>query len=293
LTSRSGPDARARTAIVVEGGAMRGIFSAGVLDALLEAGLTDFDFAFGTSAGACNLASFVSRQLDRNRRCYVDIMCRPTLFSWPRFLRGGHYIELDWLWERFREEDPLDLLAMARCKTQLVSVATCARSGEPHFTVCRPDAVWEPVKGSCAMPVLYRGPVHFEGAQLVDGGISAPFAAPAAYAFGARRMVVVRSRPSGAVRVRPWREHAAGLALRGQPALARAVRSSSDVYAECLRFLSSPPQDVRVVEIAPPEVLRSKSTTQDRATLRHDYDLGLRTGRKCVPRVAELLVGVS
>src|SRR4051794_6064259 len=119
-----------RTAIVVEGGAMRGIFSAGVLDGLMQLGLDDFDLAIGTSAGACNLASFVARQHGRNLRCYTDIMARRQLFSVRRALRGGHYMDLDWLWGALAAEDPLDEHAITAHRTELVAVATCARTAQ-------------------------------------------------------------------------------------------------------------------------------------------------------------------
>ena len=64
------------SAIVVEGGAMRGIFSAGVLDAFLEQRFCPFTLAIGSSAGGCNLASFLAGQHDRGRRCYMDYMAR-------------------------------------------------------------------------------------------------------------------------------------------------------------------------------------------------------------------------
>lgn len=268
---------------------MRGIFSAGVLDVLLDEGLVDFDVALGTSAGACNLASFVCRQPGRNYRCYIDIMCRPELFSARRFLRGGHFIELDWLWERFIEEEPLDLGAFARSATQFVSVATCARDGVPHYTTCTPEVVWEPVKGSCAMPLLYRGPVRFLGDELVDGGVSAPIAAPHAYALGARRIVVVRSRPRAATPSHPWFDVVASLALREKAALARAIRRAADCYAECEKFVARPPADARIVELAPPRALCSRTTTQQRALLHADYELGKQVARSSIAAVADLL----
>src|SRR5262249_52396669 len=83
------PKVGERRAIVLEGGAMRGVFSAGVLDAFAQRKLEPFDLAIGVSAGACNLASHLAEQRGRNRRCYFDIMTRPEFIDAWRFFRSG------------------------------------------------------------------------------------------------------------------------------------------------------------------------------------------------------------
>ncbi|HQC20035.1 MAG TPA: patatin-like phospholipase family protein [Smithella sp.] len=89
-----------KKALVVEGGGMRGVFAAGVLNAFGSAGFDPFDMYLGVSAGACNLASHLAGQNDRN----FDIIERYSIdgrfINWGRFLRGGHLMDLDWLWEQ-------------------------------------------------------------------------------------------------------------------------------------------------------------------------------------------------
>lgn len=263
-----------RTAIVVEGGAMRGIFSAGVLDGLLELGLSDFDLAIGTSAGACNLASFVARQHGRNLRCYVNIMARRELFSLRRALRGGHYMDLDWLWDAFAAEDPLDEVAVANARTELVSVATCAATGEPVYTTARSPRIHHDLKAGCALPFLYRGPVALDDKRVVDGGLVDPIPAREAYRRGARRMLVVRSRPSAAVKRNGALTRPVSALLFRSPAVARASLDTAARYQEAVAFVHSPPADSQVVELAPEVPLRTRRTTQKPASLRADYELG-------------------
>ena len=91
---------KVKSALVVEGGGMRGIFAAGVLHAFGKAGFDPFDLYIGVSAGACHLASHLAGQNDRN----FDITLRYSLTSefinpW-RFLKGGHLMDLDWMWEQ-------------------------------------------------------------------------------------------------------------------------------------------------------------------------------------------------
>lgn len=279
-----------RTAIVVEGGAMRGIFTAGVLDQLLELGLVDFDLAIGTSAGACSLASFVAGQHERTLRCYVNIMARRELFSLRRALRGGHYMDLDWLWDTFAVEEPLDQAAIARARTQLVSVATCVRTGEPVYSAACAPNIHTDLKAGCALPFLYRGTVALGDRHVVDGGLVDPIPVEEAYRRGARRMLVVRTRPSKTVKRDHLLTRPIAALLFKTPAVARASLHTAKRYQQTVAWLQAPPADATIVELAPETPLRTKRTSQDLAGLRADYRLGRESALRNAARVRDLLL---
>jgi predicted patatin/cPLA2 family phospholipase len=278
-----------QSAIVVEGGAMRGVFTAGVLDVLHEEGLRALDLAIGTSAGACNLASFVSGQHGRNLRCYTEIMSRPEFFSLGRLLRGGHYMELDWLWERFDAENPLDQQAVTRSSTTLISASTCAHSGRTLYHELRLPHINTPLKGSSALPIFYRGPVRFQDQALVDGGLTAPFPAEEAYRRGARRILVVRTRPSGVTKGPSALDVVTRIALHRRPALARAASRVAQHYARAVQFLAAPPEDAQVLELAPLRLLSASRTTQDASRLVADYQHGRQVAQAAFREVTRLL----
>jgi predicted patatin/cPLA2 family phospholipase len=285
----------ASSAIVVEGGAMRGIFAAGVLDGLMSEGLTDFDLAIGTSAGACNLASFLARQRERNLRCYVNIMARPGLFSLRRALRGGHYMDLDALWDAFAREEPLDEQAIVASRTQLIAVNTCARTARPiYLTAAEQPGIHEFLKAGCALPLLYRGPVAVRGESVVDGGLVDPIPAREAYRRGARRLLVIRSRPAHVVKHKsPLDAVLARLLFRDGPAVARAARETPLRYQEAVEFLRNPPSDARILEIAPVLPLATSRTSQNIENLRKDYALGLELAARYAPHIRALLQGAE
>lgn len=260
-------------ALVVEGGAMRGIFSAGVLDRLHEAGLTDFGLAIGTSAGAANLASFVAGQHGRNLRCYTELMSQKQMFNWPRFLRGGHFMDLDWLWDELARTDPLDEGAIAASNSPLYSVATCFETGAALYHQQSGD-VHEGVKGGCALPVLYRGPVYFRSTPIVDGGIADSVPVQEAYRRGFRKILVIRSRPIAVVKKQAPVDHLAGFLARKTPELAAAIRTTAYRYGEMVEFVTNPPADLHLIQVAPPSSMATSRTTQDVPTLEADYALG-------------------
>lgn len=271
---------RMRTALVVEGGAMRGIFSAGVLDAFEDAGFDPFELYVGVSAGACNLSSFVAGQRGRNRRIYTRLMARPEFMRLGRFLRGGHFMDLDWLWEAFGREDPLDVAAAARAveRKAFVAVCTSVETGVPRYLEPTARDWLVVLKASSAIPLLYRGFIELDGELLADGGASDPLPAAEAWRRGARRIVVVRSRPEGYAKREGVEQLAAGLFLRRRPGLLRAIRRTAAAYAESAVWMDAPPEGVEVRQIAPPAAMKTGRTTRDLELLQADYESGLARG---------------
>jgi predicted patatin/cPLA2 family phospholipase len=271
-----------RVAIVVEGGAMRGVFAAGVLDVFFENSFDPFDLAVGVSAGACNLASHLAGQHGRNRRSYFDLMTRREFIDPRRLLRGRSMVDLDWLWDALAEREPLDVEAIGRRTTEFVVVATSRRTGEPVYLRPSPAAMSNALKASSALPILYRGDIVVGGEHLADGGVADPVPAEEAYRRGARRIMVVRSRPAMAVKRYGLSTRTMAWLLRREPAFARAVRMTAVRYRQSVAFMSSPPSGCTIVQVAPSSLLATKRTTQDRRALEHDYELGRELGRQAV-----------
>jgi predicted patatin/cPLA2 family phospholipase len=265
---------------------MRGIFSAGVLDVLHEQRFNPFGFAIGCSAGACNLASHLAGHHGRNRRCYTTQMARPEFVSGLRFLRGGHWMDLDYLWDAFLREDPLDVGKALSSPTQLVVVATAVATGQPTFIEPRVHDLLDVLRASCAVPVLYRGFVTLGGHAYTDGGASAPIPVDEALRRGARRIMVVRSRPSSYVKSGRLENWFGSIALRSRPALARAIRGAPEVYQRARQLIARPPAGTTIVEVAPPRPLRTGRTTRDLGSLEEDYAVGRRAGLEAIQRCA-------
>jgi predicted patatin/cPLA2 family phospholipase len=263
-------------AIIVEGGAMRAIFAAGVLDGFARARFFPFRRAVGASAGACLLASELAGQRGRNRRVLCGPMTRPRFLSWLRFARGGHMMDLDWLWETLDREDRLDVEAATRPHgVDFRVVVTDALTGAPaYLSPCAAD-LNQILKASSALPGLYRGPVRVGDRLFVDGGVGDPLPVEIAYRFGARTIMVVRTRPAGTSEVSAREAWFASQAVRRYPHLARAIRRRKATYERATAFISTPPDDCSIVEVAPPDRLRTSRTSTDQQALAADYELGV------------------
>lgn len=265
---------RRQTALVVEGGAMRGIFAAGVLDAFLAQGRTAFDHCIGVSAGAVNLAAFLAGQRGRNHSVITDYSCRPEFISLARFVRGGHWLDLDWLWAITIRECRLDLARFAANPVPLTVVATRVSDGQAAYLKGNAAELEQQIKASCSVPLVYRDFVRIGGESMTDGGVADSIPVRHAYEQGAREITVVLSRPLGYRKRAPRLPALHRYLLRETPALARASLSRHQSYNDAIDFIRQPPADCRIRVIVPPAGFRVGRMTTDRARLEQGYQMG-------------------
>jgi predicted patatin/cPLA2 family phospholipase len=291
VTNRAGrAKAGGKNALVVEGGGMRGIFSAGVLDGFMLAGYDPFDLYLGVSAGACNLASHLAGQYQRNFRLYTGPMSRPDFFSWRKFLLGGHYMDLDWFWLTHEQDDPLDVTAvMGRLKqVSFLPVCTSLMTGRGVFFEPEFHDLNDLLKASCSLPILYRTPLTIRGETLIDGGVSHAIPAQEAHRRGAMRIVVIRSQPENYVKAAGFESRLVRWHFRDNPALLKTVDKRLKAYKSTLDFIRRPPDGLQIESISPPERLRTSRTSTDLGDLICDYRLGREQAQRYLESLARV-----
>lgn len=265
--------------IVVEGGAMRGIFAAGVLDAFLQENYLPFDFSVGVSAGATNLIGYLSGDFGRNRKVITEYATRPEFIN-PRaaFSKHGHVCNVRWLWETSFSEVPLNTADYFKAKRRLFTVSTEVESGKPHYCVISEDNIHQAFTASCAIPLVFREFPELNGMAMTDGGVSDSIPVEFAYQQGARDITVVLSRPVGyAMRESrtPWLSR---WLLREHPRLCDAIATRYQRYNKSLAFIKEPPKDCRVRVIAPQQGFPVGRFTRDLNRLNAGYQQGLQQG---------------
>lgn len=188
-----------KIALVVQGGGQRGIFTAGVFDAFLEAGFDPFELYIGTSAGALNLSSFISRQHKYGYHFIVDYTTENEFFNLYKYLSKQKPMNLDWALDRVAEAGPMQLdIATARQVLRHRTALACATRKDTLEDIYLPmfqDDWQEVLRASCAIPVLYNLPVSLRELEWVDGGVSAAVPVKEAWRRGADLVVVVRTEP--------------------------------------------------------------------------------------------------
>lgn len=262
-------------ALVVEGGAMRGIFAAGVLDEFLAQQYQPFTSYFGVSAGATNVAAYLCKQATRNYKVITDYSCRPEFINLPRFVKGGHLFDLDWLWQETVREIPLNTDEFTQSPHDFYIVATAIESGQAHYLQATGSEMVEQLKASCAIPIAYRDYPKINGIAMTDGGVADSIPVKKAYEMGASEITVILSQPLG------YRKKDVKVAwltkqlYKNTPALAQASLQRSKNYNSSIDFLHNAPPDCKINIIAPPAGFKVGRTTKNRALLDIGYQMGI------------------
>lgn len=269
-------------ALVVEGGAMRGIFSAGVLDGFIESDYQPFHFCIGVSAGSTSLASWLARQKGRTYTVITDYSCRPEFINFRRFIKGGHWLDLDWLWDITINEIPVNIQALQQQPTPLYVVTTDTQSGQAHYIQSTPDNVVDLLKASCSVPVAYRDYPVINGIPMTDGGVADSIPVEQAYNMGAKEITVILSRPLGYQKKpskTPWLTKKV---LARQPQLALAALKRADSYNRSIAFIKNPPKDCTIHVIAPPNTFPVGRLTKNKQKLDMGYQMGIQAANQFV-----------
>ncbi len=264
-----------KTGLVLEGGAMRGMFTCGVMDVFMEEGII-FDGGAGISAGAVFGCNYKSGQRGRAIR-YNKAYCRnPEYCSIRSLLRTGDLYGADFCYRRLPDIlDPFDRDSFRDNPMEFYIGATDVRTGNAVFHRCTDggttDTEW--MRASASMPLVSRI-VKIDGYELLDGGIADPVPYAALEERGYRRNVIVLTQPAG------YRKKKAGIlpliqiGLRKYPKLVRAMEERHLCYNRQMEEIDRKEQSRAAIVIRPQEALGIGHTEHDPMELERVYQLG-------------------
>lgn len=157
--------------MVLEGGGMRGVYTAGVLDFFID---KDFypDGIVGVSAGACHATSYISKQRGRNFRVNTKYLSTDEYLSLKSLVKTGSLFGMDFIFHKIPEElDPFDYDAYNQANIEYIAVSTDIESGEPYYHVINDaKADIDYIMASSSLPLLSKV-VKKHGRKLMDGGV--------------------------------------------------------------------------------------------------------------------------
>lgn len=192
-------DDGARIGLVVEGGAMRGVVSAGMVTALETLGLTrTFDMAYGASAGAINAAYFLAGQAALGTTIYAQDINNRRFISLTRAFGRRPILDLDFLvGDVMVDRKPLDAGRVLTSPTPLVVLATSVDSGQAEalrgFGTRR--ALVDALRASATMPVVAGPPWVVDGRRYLDASLTEPIPVPTAERDGCTHVLTLLTRP--------------------------------------------------------------------------------------------------
>ena len=264
-----------KTGIVVEGGGMRGIYGAGVLDVLLENDIKA-DGLIGVSAGAIHGCSFVSGQKGRSIRYNLKYSRDPRYMSMRSLIRTGDMFGIDFCYRELPETlDPFDNETFESSSTEYYVTCTDVETGQPVYHRCpslRGDRIdW--VRASASMPLASRI-VELDGKKLVDGGVADSIPVMAFRKMGFKKDLVILTRPEGYRKKQNPMLPLIRRAYREYPEFVETAASRHLVYNRELDEISRLEREGEILVIRPSRRIKISRTERRPERIEQMYRLG-------------------
>lgn len=265
------------------GGGLRGIYTSGVYDYLIDNGV-DIDYCIGVSSGGANLITYVAGQSGRTKKFYDEYSFDKEYMGVGCYLKKGMLINLDYIYSDITNstgKDPVDYDAAYNSPKIFKTLATNAVTGEPrYFTkadIGRDE--YTLFKACCAIPVACRKPIKFKGEEFFDGGLSDPFPIDVAFADGCEKLIVCITLPID-FRKEPMPEWLVKLAMRKYPILRDRVLTMHNAYNSGVERIIELEKQGKVLVVYPRECFGVDTLSKDKEGMQKLYELGYEDGKK-------------
>lgn len=277
--------------LVLEGGGMKGIYTAGVLDFFLDKAI-DFSSCYGVSAGACCLCSYLSGQKKRAYRINVDYLEQKAYCSVESLIKTGDLFGADMCYRLIPDYlDPYDYDAFNRYQGNAYAVVTNIRTGEAEYMPLKDmhqDTI--AIRASSSLPLVSRN-VKIGNELYLDGGISDSIPIRRSMKDGNRKNVIILTKEEGYIR-QP--ANGAELALiRARyvryPKVYECMRERHLTYNNTLQYIEEMQTQGKVFVIRPKQKSNVGRVEKDKAKLDALYEEGYRDAENCYLELLEYL----
>ena len=283
-----------KTGLIMEGGAMRGMFTAGVLDVLMENGLVT-DGAIGVSAGAVFGCNYKSHQIGRVIRYNTEYCNDKRYASFKNLVKTGNLYSEQFCYHEVPEKlDPFNEAAFAASPMDFFVVCTDVKTGEPIYHKCRKgdaeDVRW--MEASASMPLAAKI-VKIGHYGLLDGGVADSIPVRFFESIGYKRNLIILTQPKGYVKKKNKFLPAIRAKYFRYPAFVEAVTDRHERYNETLSYISMLEQAGKDYVIRPPIPLEIGAMERDPAQLRRVYETGRAVAQIQVEKIRDFLDAVK
>ena len=275
-----------KTALIVEGGGQRGVFSFGITDTFIKRNYDPFDIYIGVSNGVAVLYWFLIRETENNLEKML-YAASGDYFSYKNIFTGEDIFKVH---QMYKDGEKIFKPNMNKIEKNLIdkeylSVVTDAIDAKAEYFAFGDDEWIQKMIASGTLPILVRKPSLINGRRKFDGGITDPLPAEKAYEMGAKKIIVIRTYEKKFRRKLKLENYIGALLSRGYPKLRKALLNHDKTYNKALDFINNPPEDCEIVQLCPPEKLKSKRDSKNIRLLREDYELGKKVADKYLQKL--------
>ena len=274
--------------LVLEGGAMRGLWTAGITDVMMEHDVWP-DGLIGVSAGAAFGCNYKSRQIGRAIR-YNMRFARDSRYSGIRsLLITGDYFNAEFGYHVIpRKYEVFDDDAFNSNPMEFIVVCTDVETGQAVYqplTEANYDT-YDWIRASASMPLVSRV-VSIAGRKLLDGGVADSIPLEYSESIGYRRNVVILTQPQGYQKSHNPLMPLMRIALRRYPEMIKAMDRRHLMYNEELEYVAQAEREGRCLVIRPDDRIPIGHISHDPQEMQHVYQLGRNVGERYIERIKE------
>lgn len=260
--------------LVLEGGGMKGVYTAGVLDYFLKKGL-EFSHCYGVSAGSCNMASYLSKQYERAYKVCVDYLKDKRYCSLYSLLTTGDLFGVKMCYDEIPNRlNPFDHKTFESYQGEAYAVVTNIETGKPEYLPLidmHEDII--AIRASCSLPLVSRN-VKIGDHYYLDGGMSDSLPIKKSIADGNRKNVVVLTKETGYVRRPSSQMKLMSVRYRKYPHLVQNMRDRHMVYNTDLAFIEEEEKKGNLFVVRPLKENNLGRIEKDEKKLREFYNEG-------------------
>ena len=278
-----------KTGLVLEGGGLRGIFTAGVLDFFLEKNI-EFDECIGVSAGSCPACSYLSKQYKRAFNVSVDYLDDKRYCSMHSLITTGDLFGVDFVYGEIPDKlNPIDNETFMKNKTKFQAVITNCRTGEaeyPEVKDFRTDTVY--IRASSSLPFLSKM-VKINGELYLDGGVSDSIPIKKSIENGNTKNVIIMTRDKKYRKKQSKLGKISAIRYKKYPKFVELMNTRFSRYNEILEYIYELERQGKVFIIQPETPLNLGRIEKNKEKLTNVYNIGYEQAKKQYDALMEYL----
>ena len=274
--------------LVLEGGALRGLFTAGIIDVMMEHDVWP-DALIGVSAGAAFGCNYKSRQPGRAIRYNTRFASDPRFSGLRSLLLSGDYFNAHFAYHVVpKQYDVFDDEAFEQNPMTFIAVCTDVETGQPVYKQLErsDETTYDWIRASASMPLASRI-VELEGYKLLDGGVGDSIPLEYFEQIGYRHNVVILTQPEGYRKSHNRLMPLMRLALHKYPKMIEALDHRHEMYNRQLDYVREAEREGRCLVIRPDAPIPIGHVSHDAAKMRLVYDIGRQSGLRHINKIKE------